>query len=399
MAAHPKKNTMPNFSLAANDEEFWKMVRGSFPLSNKIMYLNNGTMGPSPYPVIEEQYEATIDVDTTGNYGGWEDAVPAIARFVGIDNEEVCLTHNVTEGINIVCWGLNLQKGDEVIVTNHEHVGNALPWLNRAKVDGIVIKTMKLAATAAQTLENLNAVITPKTKVIAVPHIPCTQGQILPVKEICTLAKDKGIYSFIDGAHGPGMLNLNLHDMGCDFYASCCHKWMLAPKGTGFLYVKKDKLEDVQARWVGGYSDTGWSVVEDPAYLTGYVDNAHRFYYGSMSAPLYKGVAAAVKFHENIGKDKIEARVRELGTYFYNQLQNVAGIELLTPQEEKYRAGLIGFKMAKVDYNEFQNIAVKNKIRIRGVAENGLNSLRASFHIYNTFEEADALAQLVKNNA
>lgn len=381
---------------AAQGEEFWKLVRASFPLSNKVAYLNNGTMGPSPYSVIEAQYKSTLDVDTTGNYGGWEDAVPALAKFVGCDEDEVCLTHNVTEGINIVCWGLRLKKGDEVIVTDHEHVGNALPWLNRAKVEGIVLKTVKLADTAAQTLNNINALITKNTKVIAVPHIPCTQGQVLPVKEICTLAKEKGIYSFIDGAHGPGMLQLDLHDMGCDFYASCCHKWMLASKGTGFLYVKKEKLEDVQARWVGGYCDTGWSLVENPVYLNGYVDTAHRFYYGSMSAPLYKGVVAAIDFHNMIGKETIESRVKALATHFYARLQAIGGVELLTPDEEQSRAAIVGFKLKNIDYNEFQTITMQNKMRIRSVAENGLNSVRASFHIYNTFEEADALADLVK---
>ncbi len=395
IGAPKKEKKISDFNLAEG-EEFWKLVRASFPLSNKIAYLNNGTMGPSPYSVIEEQYKTTLDVDTTGNYGGWEEAVPALAKFVGVDEDEICLTHNVTEGINIICWGLHLKKGDEVIITNHEHVGNALPWLNRAKVEGIVLKTVALANTAAQTLDNINALITKKTRVIAVPHMPCTQGQVLPVKEICALAKEKGIYSFIDGAHGPGMLQLDLHNMGCDFYASCCHKWMLAPKGTGFLYVKKEKLDEVQARWVGGYSDTGWSLVENPTYLKGYVDTAHRFYYGSMSAPLFKGVVAAIDFHNTIGKEKIEARVKALANHFYNRLQNIDGVELLTPEEEKSRAAIVGFKLKNMDYNEFQVITMQNKMRIRGVAENGLNSVRASFHIYNTFEEADALAELVK---
>lgn len=395
IGAPKKEKKISDFNLAEG-EEFWKLVRASFPLSNKIAYLNNGTMGPSPYSVIEEQYKTTLDVDTTGNYGGWEEAVPALAKFVGVDEDEICLTHNVTEGINIICWGLHLKKGDEVIITNHEHVGNALPWLNRAKVEGIVLKTVALANTAAQTLNNINALITKKTRVIAVPHMPCTQGQVLPVKEICALAKEKGIYSFIDGAHGPGMLQLDLHNMGCDFYASCCHKWMLAPKGTGFLYVKKEKLDEVQARWVGGYSDTGWSLVENPTYLKGYVDTAHRFYYGSMSASLFKGVVAAIDFHNMIGKEKIEARVKALANHFYNRLQNIDGVELLTPEEEKSRAAIVGFKLKNMDYNEFQVITMQNKMRIRGVAENGLNSVRASFHIYNTFEEADALAELVK---
>lgn len=382
-----------------NSNDFWRVVRENFPLKDDLAYLNNGTMGPSPYQVIQRQYESMMYLNTTGQYGGWESALPKLANFVGASEDEICLTHNVTEGINIICWGLNLKKGDEVIITNHEHVGNALPWLNRAKLDGIVLKVLELANTADETLNKIEQLITKKTKVIAVPHMPCTQGQVLPIKQICSLAKDKNIYSFIDGAHGPGMLSLDLHDIGCDFYATCCHKWLLGAKGTGFLYIKKEKLNHVQAKWVGGYSDTGWSLVEKPTYIKGYVDSAHRFYYGSMSAPAFNGVAEAVKFHETIGKEKIEARVKELATYFYKQIQELeGGVDLLTPEEEKSRAALVGFRLKNVRHIDFFNLALKNKIRIRAVSENNLNSVRASFHIYNTFEEADQLAHLVKKN-
>ena len=380
-------------------EDFWKVVRENFPLNTNLAYLNNGTMGPSPYQVIQRQYDCMMDLNTTGEYGGWKVAVPALAGFVGVDNDEICLTHNVTEGINIICWGLALKKGDEVIITNHEHVGNALPWLNRAKLDGIVLKVVQLANTANETLNRIESLITKKTKVIAVPHMPCTQGQVLPIKQICKLAKDKNIYSFIDGAHGPGMLDMNLRDLDCDFYATCCHKWMLGSKGTGFLYIKKEKLNHVQAKWVGGYSDTGWSLVEKPTYIKGYVDTAHRFYYGSMSAPAFQGVAEAVKFHETIGKKKIEQRTKTLASHFYNKLVEIGdGVELLTPEEEQYRAAIIGFRLKKINHKDFFNLAIRNKLRIRAVSENGLNSVRASFHIYNTFDEANSLAELIKKS-
>lgn len=380
-------------------ENFWKLVRKNFPLKADLAYLNNGTMGPSPYQVIQSQYDSMMHVDTTGEYGGWHDAVPALAGFVGANDSEICLTHNVTQGINIICWGVSLKKGDEVIITNHEHVGNALPWLNRAKLDGIVLKVVELANTANETLNRIESLITKKTRVIAVPHMPCTQGQVLPVKQICKLAKEKNIYSFIDGAHGPGMLNLDLHDMGCDFYASCCHKWMLGSKGTGFLYINKEKLNDVQAKWVGGYSDTGWSLVEQPTFLKGYVDTAHRFFYGSMSTPAFKGVAEAVNFHETIGKERIQQRTEDLATHFYKKLQEIGdGIEIITPEEAQSRAAIVGFRLKNIGHVDFFNLAMRNKLRIRAVSENGLNSVRASFHIYNTFEEANRLAELVKKS-
>lgn len=216
----PNDFAVPIPSANMDEEKYWKQVRELFPLDKSWAYLNNGTMGPSPYPVIEAVRKGMMDGDQHANYGGWEQTHKKIASFIGANEDEIALTHNVTEGINIYAWGLPLQKGDEVILTTHEHVGNAFPWLNRQKLHGVVLKTFSPAQTAALTLESINNLITKKTRVIAVPHIPCTQGQIFPIKEICALGKSKGVFVVVDGAHGPGMLQLNLHDMGCDAYAS-----------------------------------------------------------------------------------------------------------------------------------------------------------------------------------
>lgn len=190
----------------ATDEAYWRAVREAFPLAKDWAYLNNGTLGPSPYPVIEAVHAGMMEGDRLGLYGGYEETAKKLAAFVGAADDEIALTHNVTEGINIGCWGVPLKRGDEVIVTTHEHVGNAFPWLNRQKLHGIVLRAYTPAATADETLNRIAALINKKTRVIATPHIPCTQGQVLPVKEICRLAREKGLYALIDGAHGPSTL-------------------------------------------------------------------------------------------------------------------------------------------------------------------------------------------------
>lgn len=187
--------TEDSSAIAADDEAYWGNVRQLFPLSKKLIYLNNGTMGPSPYPVIEAVRDGMMEGDHHGGYGGWEATSEKLAGFLGAEGAEVALTHNVTDGINIACWGVPLKRGDEVILTTHEHVGNAFPWLNRRKLHGIVIKTFSPGDTADETLNRIASLITKKTRAIAVPHIPCTQGQVFPVKEICALAREKGIYS------------------------------------------------------------------------------------------------------------------------------------------------------------------------------------------------------------
>lgn len=385
--------------IKEDDETYWRNVRQLFPLSQDIIYLNNGTMGPSPYPVIEAVQKGMSDCDRNGHYGGWETTSEKLGKFVGADENEIALTHNVTEGINIACWGLPLKRRDEVILTTHEHVGNALPWLNRMKTHGIVIRTFTPGATANETLERITALINKRTRAIAVPHVPCTQGQVLPIKEICTLAREKGIYSVIDGAHGPGMLLPNLHDIGCDTYASCCHKWMLGPKGTGFLYVRNDFRDVLQPYFVGGGSGgkTEWNLVSDPIIAGDYAESAHRYYGGTQAAGLYKGVDAAIDFLDNIGMTNIHRRISYLGKYTQDRLLAFGDkIELLTPTEERSRCAINGFKVKGVSSEELYNKCAHAKIRIRVVPENGLNSLRISTHIYNNTSEIDTLIDVIR---
>lgn len=400
MAAAKQLKTHGN-KVADDDETYWKNVRQLFPLTKDRIYLNNGTMGPSPYPVIEAVREGMMKSDEFGDYGGYEDSVEVLAKFTGADKSEIALTHNVTEGINIACWGLPLQRRDEVIITDQEHVGNALPWLNRQHLHGIVLKTFTPAATAAETLERIAALITKRTRAIAVPHIPCTQGQILPVKEICRLAKDKGIFSCIDGAHGPGMMPLDLHDMGCDTYASCCHKWMLGPKGTGFLYVRAGFGAVLQPYFVGGgSSQEGWDMAHNPSFMPQYSDSAHRYFGGTQSLGLARGVIASVNFMDSIGMDNVHARLKYLGGYVQQRLLALGDrIELLTPTEEGSYCAVNSFRIRGMAYDKFYQVSAKAGVRIRAVPENGINCIRVSTHIYNSKAEVDTLMELVEGAA
>lgn len=385
-------------TVAPDDESYWKSVRSLFPLTKEMVYLNNGTMGPSPYPVIDAVHEGMMKSNEEASYSGYEKCKGAYARLVGADEKEIALTHNVTEGINIACWGLPLQKKDEVILTTHEHVGNALPWLNRQKVDGIVIKSFIPASTAEGTLARIQEKITKKTKAIVIPHIPCTQGQVMPIKEVCAMAREMGIYTCIDGAHGIGMLELDLHDLGCDTYASCGHKWLLGPKGTGFLYVRKDFQDTLQPYFVGGGSNKeDWDIINAPNHMPAYADSAHRYFGGTQSLGLSKGIVAAVEFMEGIGMRNINGRIKYLGSYLQERLLDMEEhVDLLTPTEERSYCGINSFKFKQKDYDAFYKRCGKDKIRIRKVPENGINCLRVSTHIYNSKADIDKLMDVVE---
>ncbi len=384
--------------IAADDEAYWHNVRQLFPLSKEWTYLNNGTFGPSPYPVIEAVHNGMMDADRDGNYGSYDATPGKLAKFVGADEDEITLTHNVTEGINIACWGVPLKKGDEVIITTHEHVGNCVPWMSRQKLHGIVIKKYTPAPTAEETLARISALINKKTRVIATPHIPCTQGQVLPIKEICLLAREKGIFSLIDGAHGAGMMPLDLHDMGCDTYASCCHKWMLGPKGTGFLYIRKDFRDTVQTYFGGaGSGDDKWDLMTEPPTEGGYAQSGHRYFGGTQANSLYTGVNASIEFIDSIGIVNIHNRIKSLGKYTQDRLLEFGNkVELITPTEERSRCAVNGFRLKSMDNNKFFNTCIDNKIRVRSVPECGLNSVRVSTHIYNNHADIDKLMEVIK---
>lgn len=388
-------------NISPDDELFWQVVRDQFPLSKERIYLNNGTMGPSPYVVLEAVKNAMTDIDTFADYGGWDVARPRLAKFVNVDEAEISLTHNVTEGINVVAWGLPLKRGDEVIMTTHEHAGNALPWLNRARKDGIVIRAFNPAKTANENLNLINDLITNRTRVIAIPHITCTIGQVFPAKEITQLGHDKGLFVFLDGAHGPGMLDLDLKDIDCDFYATCCHKWMCGPKGTGFLYVKKDMLDVCEALFVGGGSDSGWDMTTKVPEFKGFTPTAHRYDYATQNAALYIGLGAAIDFLYHIGMKNIIKRCKEMSGYLQNELLKLGDkIEMLTPIEEQSRGFITGFRLKNIPGDKFQEyVQTKKNFRIRYVGEGHLNSIRISTHLYNNYEEVNKFLDVVREIA
>ncbi len=385
--------------VSPDDRRFWSFVREQFPITrnNKIIYMNNGTMGPSPYYIQWVFFRKEEEVNFTGTYGGHDVARARVARFINCQEKEVVLTHNVTEGINIIAQGFRMKKGEEVIITNHEHAGNAIPWFTRARRDKIVVKVAPLGKDAAETLNNIERAITKKTRIISIPHMTCTNGQILPAKEIIKLAHSKGIPVLLDGAHPPGMFRVDVRDLDCDFYATCGHKFLLAPKGTGFLYVRESCFDRVEPIMTGGGSDSGWDYQTG---LKGWNPTAHRYDYGTQSAALYYGLMASFDFIDGIGIDNITERDRALATRLMNGLNQIPQVEILTPWEEKSRCALVGFRLKNMPYDRFQNWLMENyKIRIRGVAESRLNSLRVTTHIYNTEDEVDLLLEAVKKAA
>ncbi len=368
-------------------------------LDKDLIFLNNATMGPSPKPVVQSLLEGLEDVTVSGLYGRRKaEAIDTLANFVGCTKDEIVLTHNVTEGINMMVWGVALKPGDEVIISDQEHVGNAAAWVHRANLEKIVVKTLKLQPSTAQTIDALKKAITTKTKVIALPHVPCTTGQVLPIKEIAAIAKAKNILTCIDGAHPTGMLPLNLSTLGVDFYASCCHKWLCAAQGTGYLYINKNSLGKLTPIFYGADGTMEFKTLQPIAALKEKTNTANRFAYGTHSGMLCASITAACNYQLGIGKDNIYKTVTGLNNYLFDTLKEMpTKLTLLTPAEQQNRAGILAFKFKKIDNKAFYNALLAKRIIIRYVGENNLDILRVSTHIYNTKEQLDTLIKEIRN--
>ncbi len=387
--------TVASTKILATDEAYWSTIRDQFPITRELIYMNNGTMGPSPREVTERVTKRIEHVDSTGDYGGdYEGIRKAIGSVIGANGDEIAYTHNVSEAISIVASGVELKAGDEVILTDQEHAGNAVPWLARAKRDGIVVKFVTLAPDDATILDRVSDLITSRTRVIAVPHVTCTTGQVLPIKAISKLAHAKNIWVMADGAHPPGMMQTNVKDLGVDAYASCGHKWLCGPKGIGFLYIKPGFMDHVIPTWCGAESDKYWGYDGKLDFLP----TASRYDFATQNFALYDGLQAAIEFMSKIGFDKIEARIKHLTSYMRAELTRAAGdkFHYLTPATSV--TGLTTIKLANMKCGDFwETMVSKYKIRTRVVHESNLDANRLSLHIYSSMSDVDQFIEAIKS--
>lgn len=383
-------------AIDPRDEKFWSLVREQFPLTKERAYLNTGGLGASPYAVIAAVQNKMNELERVSETGHseelWRGIKEKAGQILGCKAEEIAFTRNATEGCAIVCNGLPFERGDEVITTTHEHVGNTISWLAKQKREGIVIKTFAPATKSAQVnVERIARLLTQRTRALSLPHITASTGQVMPVKQIGELAAAHKLWYFVDGAQAPGMMPVNVREIGCHAYATSGHKWLLGPKGTGLLYVREDALDLIAAKHLGAYSNTG-----EFDLTTGALQlhpSAQRYEYGTMSTPLFAGLGAAMDFLLGLGMQNVWQRNCALAAALRAGLYQL-GVEINSPEEH---SAMITFALKNRTRDEITKfLAERFKLRTRGVYEGGLNAVRVSLHVYNSFAEVERVLEGVK---
>ncbi len=350
-----------------NEEAYWVELRKQFLIPEDEVYLNNGTVGSSPAPVLRavfDGYTTTERMDQADpeNYPIWgyepyNEYRDPLAAFIGCNRDELALVRNATEANSYIANGIDMKAGDEVIMTDQEHPSGEHPWNLRAKRYGVVVKKVTLPKPVngpADVLNLFNDAITPRTRVLFFSHITTVTGVILPAKELSALARSKGILSAVDGAHVPGMMHLNVHDIGCDMYSASPHKWLQAPKGSGFFYVRDEVIDQI------------WSTVTTAGWDDTKI-RAERFQrIGSSNVPSLMGLRASIKMANDIGLDRIEKRHRELANYMLVQMTQ-RGAESWTSPDPTMRCAIVTVNVPPLQRMALENWMWKTqKIRIRG---------------------------------
>lgn len=401
----------PGVGAPPDDERYWELVADQFLLRKGIAYMNTGTRGPSPRSVHMAQIDALSNVNVdyfgftkTGCNKEFLDMLRGkLAAFVGVKSSELAFTSNTTEGMVFGTLGIDMKPGDEIIFTNHDHPSGGNPILLRAARENLSVRTIDLAdrkfhppKSQDDIVKMFEAAITQNTKLLSFCHINYTDGCILPVKEICAMARAKGVMTLVDGAQPPGMMKLDLYDLGCDMYAGPCHKWLLASMFTGFFYVREELLERVwPTMYCGAVNGKTMYGKPPPDVMADACKGAAKFeYHGSTDFPPKFAINAALDFHNQITPEAIEARDRYLAQRLLTGLRRIDGVDVYTSDDPRLSCALVAFTVKGMPTKTLVDMLWdRHSIYLRNVTheELGWDVNRASLHIMVTAKQIDTL--------
>jgi selenocysteine lyase/cysteine desulfurase len=394
-ASHASQDAGASPLPPKDSPDFWRAVRAQFPLAADFAYLNTAGLGSSPRAVSNVVKTWMDREDANPAPGHSEEDFTRIrtacASLLGpsCSGDEIALLSTATEAINAILNTFEWNTGDEVITSTHEHASLAIALLHRARTRGVVIRTFEPDVDApAGNVTRIERLVGPRTRLIFVSHVTCTTGQLLPADRIGALAAARGLAFALDGAQSWAHVPIDLGRTGAHYYAASGHKWLLGPKRTGILWVRRDRIPGAIPAVVGAYSDASSSLADRTLVLR---PTAQRFEYGTQNDALVYGIEAATQFMASIGFEQAWAHNRALAEQFVEGLRKIPAVRLLSPRERADRTAIITFAVTGRDNRQVASELVKRRLRVRSVTEGGLDAVRVSFHVCNDADEVERL--------
>ena len=377
----------------AADEEYWAEIQRAFAIDRSMVNLNNGGVCPSPR-VVQDALRRYLEFSNEAPaYTMWKILEPAIesvrerlAGSFGVDPEEIAITRNASEALEIVQLGLPLAPGDEVLTTNQDYGRMLTTWDQRARREGIVVRKISFPVpppSMGDLVRRFEEAIGPRTRVLHFCHITNLTGQIFPVGDLVAVAERHGLEAIVDGAHAYAHFPFKHADLGCDFYGTSLHKWLLAPIGTGFLHVRKERIPDV------------WPLMAASEEQSADIRKFEEI--GTHPAANHNAIAEALTFHEAIGAERKAARLRYLRDRWMERVEGMPGVRLYTSREPAMACAI---STVGVDGIETPALAdhlwSRHRIFVTSILHDDFNGIRVTPNVYTTLEEIDRFARALE---
>ena len=377
----------------AGSEDYWAEIRRAFDADRTLINLNHGGVAPAPSAVLEAMIRDLRFGNVAPSHHMWDILEPRVeavrrelAREFGCDPEELAVTRNASEAMQALIAGIDLERGDEVVISDQNYGRMQTAWDQRSRRDGVVVKKISFGGpnpSPDDVVARFRAAMTDRTRVVEVTHVVNLTGNILPVREVVAMARERGAETFVDGAHAFAHFPFRRDDLDCDYYATSLHKWLLAPVGTGFLYVKKPLIPKI------------WPLMAAGEPLTGDIRKFEEI--GTHPAANHNAVAAALSFHRAIGAERKGARLRFLRNRWASKLADATPrARLLSPSEAEHSCGIGLLHLAGIDPAALKT-RLWDKYRIITVAikHAEFNGLRVTPNVDTSAEEVDVFVEAV----
>ena len=381
---------------AAADEDYWTTIQQAFSVTRGIINLNNGGVSPSPRIVTEAFVRYTWQQEDATAYTMWQILEPqsetirtGLAEMFGCDAEEIAITRNASESLEILLMGIDLKSGDEVLTTTQDYGRMRTTLQQRERREGLKLNLIKVPIAPADVddlAKPFERAVTPKTKLILMSHQINLTGQIMPVRRVCDMARARGIETIVDGAHSFAQFDFKRDDLGCDYFGTSLHKWTYAPKGTGMLFVKKDKIPHV------------WPLMASDDKQKNDIRKYEEI--GTHSAAMRLAIGEAILFHNAIGGKRKEERLRYLSRYWMNRLKDVPKVRFNTSFDPKQSCAIANFKIDGVNPSDLGTyLMAKHKIFTTPIIHDEFTGIRITPNVYTTLWELDRFCDVVEHIA